>query len=78
MQTNVQKWGNSLAIRIPSYIAQQLSLEKGDLVDIITDNQQISIRPKKFFLADMLNQITEANLHDEEWDDFSVRGKEIW
>lgn len=78
MQTNVQKWGNSLAIRIPSYIAHQLSLEKGDVVDIITDNQQISIRPKRLSLADMLNQITEDNLHDHDWGDCAAKGKEIW
>lgn len=78
MQTNLQKWGNSLGVRIPSFITSQLSLHPGDSVDIIAENQQISIRPRKNSLTMMLAQITEENIHDLEWDDSDVKGREVW
>jgi antitoxin MazE len=77
MQTNLQKWGNSLAIRIPSFITNQLSLHPGDSVDLIANNQQIHIIPKKHSLVKMLSQITEENIHDQEWSD-DIKGKEVW
>jgi antitoxin MazE len=78
MQTNLQKWGNSLAVRIPSFITNQLSLHPGDSVDLIANNQQISIRPRKKSLAVMLAQITEKNIHDQEWESVDIKGKETW
>lgn len=32
---HVSKWGNSLAVRIPSHIVKQLSLQEGDNVDAV-------------------------------------------
>lgn len=78
MQTNIQKWGNSLGVRIPSFIINQLSLHPGDAVDIIVDNQQISIRPKKNSLALMLDQINKENIHNIEWENSDAKGKESW
>jgi antitoxin MazE len=78
MQTNLQKWGNSLGVRIPSFITNQLSLHPGDSVDIVAENQQISIRPKKQSLAIMLDQITEENIHTLELEDSESRGREVW
>ena len=34
MQTSIQKWGNSLGIRIPSVYAKELDLLDGSIVDI--------------------------------------------
>lgn len=78
MQANIQKWGNSLAIRIPSYVANKLSIENGDTVDLIANDHQIIIQPKKHSLASMLDQITEENLHKQEWNDLDKKGREAW
>ncbi|MEK6733704.1 MAG: AbrB/MazE/SpoVT family DNA-binding domain-containing protein [Pseudomonadota bacterium] len=78
MQTNIQKWGNSLAVRIPSYIANKLSIECGDSIDLIANDHQITIRPRKNSLTSMLDKITEENIHNIEWDDSDIKGKELW
>lgn len=78
MQTKIQKWGNSLGIRIPNFIANQLSLNSGDLVDITLEKEQISIRHKKQSLSIMLDQITEKNIHNSEWEDSDIKGQESW
>ena len=78
METNIQKWGNSLGVRIPQHIIQQLSLHSGAVVDITVENNHIVLYPKKYDLSAMLNNITKNNLHSAEWDDDSTKGKEEW
>ena len=78
MQTKIQKWGNSLGIRIPNFIANKLSLNSGDLVDITVEKEQISIRHKKQSLSITLDQITEKNIHNSEWEDSDIKGQESW
>jgi len=68
MITHVQKWGNSLAIRIPSLAAREMMLMPGHSVDLEVDESHLvitPIRPKKFTLATLLKQITPKNLHAE-------------
>jgi antitoxin MazE len=78
MQSNLQKWGNSLGVRIPSHIAQKLSLHPGTIVNIVANDQQISIIPKKYTLSDMLSKITKENIHNLEWDGSDEVGLEEW
>lgn len=79
METKVQKWGNSLAVRIPNSYAKDINLKQGSLINILKDNDKIIIKPKreKPRLSDLLSQITEENLH-EEIDTGKNVGKEIW
>ena len=68
MSTKIQKWGNSLAIRIPKSYAEALKFSEGSDVKfkIIKDKLVIS-RKKKFEyrLNDLLGNVTEKNLHKE-------------
>jgi antitoxin MazE len=41
MKTIVQKWGNSLGIRIPSVFAKQLNIKKGSYIEIIEDQGKL-------------------------------------
>ena len=78
MEAKIQKWGNSLGIRIPIGITKELSLENGSIVDIAEKNNQILIKPvKKRSLADLLSKVTDENIHDE-FDFGNPVGKEIW
>ena len=78
MKAKIQKWGNSLGVRIPSIIAKDLSLDNGATVDIFEDSGQIVIRPiKKRNLKMMLDSITDGNVHTE-IDFGSSEGKENW
>lgn len=46
MNLQISKWGNSLAMRIPSEIASRLSLREGDTVDAqLTVDGALTIRP---------------------------------
>ena len=78
METVVKKWGNSLGIRIPNFIARELSLKDGSFVDINDKGKEIIIKPiQKNKLSDMLNKINKQNLHGEIETGEPV-GKEVW
>ena len=79
MKTKVQKWGNSLGVRIPKSITDQKSLRDGHSVFVLLKNNQIVIEPveEDLSLESLLSQVTSDNLYAEtEW--FDVQGKEIW
>lgn len=80
MESRVQKWGNSLAVRIPRAFAAEMSLEEGSEVHMDLDGDSIRLRPVRppaYRLADLLSGITPDNLHGEE-DLGPPAGNEIW
>ena len=80
MQTKIQKWGNSLAIRIPKSFALNVNLKQNELVDISIDKGKIIISPiaqKEYSLEELLKGVSENNLHSE-FDTGAPAGKEIW
>ncbi len=80
MLAKVQKWGNSLALRIPMSYALEAKLEKDSDVDISLVEGKLVIRPIvtiKPDLAHLLGGITDDNLHDE-CDTGDAVGKENW
>ena len=60
MTTTVQKWGNSLGIRVPKAIAEQVQLENGSEVEFDTSKGVLTIRPvrrrrrSKYKLSELL------------------------
>lgn len=55
--TTVQKWGNSLGVRIPKSVAEQVQLREGTPVEFATAGGVLTIRPKrrrKYSLAQLL------------------------
>ena len=68
MKTTVQKWGNSLAIRVPKSIAQQAGLKVKDGLDIEVRKGALVLRPhlrRVYWLEDLLKRITPRNVHKE-------------
>ena len=68
METRVQKWGNSLVLRIPKPFASQIGLEPNSPVELSLRGTELIIAPVKspgLKLDDLLAQVTEQNLHDE-------------
>ena len=64
----VQKWGNSLAVRIPINLASQIDLQEGTEVDILLDEGSIVVSPKrrrKYDLQDLLRNCKPTQLHGE-------------
>ena len=78
MESIIQKWGNSLGIRIPKAIASELKLIDGTHVDLKYEEDKIVIYPiRKILLAEKLEKITKNNLHSEVKTGHSV-GNETW
>lgn len=77
MQARIQKWGNSLGVRIPIRLAKQLKLHENSPVSLEIEGDRIVIQPPKYDLNEMLSDITPENLHHEILDDLP-KGSEEW
>jgi len=78
MDAIIQKWGNSLGVRIPNSIAKDLNLENGSHVEILDEDGKILILPhEKKSLIEKLARITTENIHKEISNGLSV-GNEEW
>lgn len=80
MLSKIQKWGNSLALRIPKTFAEEAGLDNDSPVEIRIVDGQIHIVPVQeihYELEDLLAGITVDNLHDEV-DTGDARGNEVW
>ena len=80
MRVQIQKWGNSLALRIPKAYVHETNLCQGATVDIGVKERCIIVKPlleKKFSLKSLLVGVNKINSYKEE--DFGERqGLEIW
>jgi antitoxin MazE len=63
----VQRWGNSLAVRIPASIAKQLRILEGTAIEISVDDGTLVVRPRRrrYRLKDLLRNCKPAQLHGE-------------
>jgi antitoxin MazE len=80
MQTKIQKWGNSLGLRIPKSFAEEAGVQAGSLVDLSIKNGDLIVQPvrrPRIKLASLLKKITSRNLHKEVSTGDAV-GKEVW
>lgn len=80
MKTRVQKWGNSLALRIPKSFATEVGLRENLAVDISIREGRLVVQPQPeehLRLKDLLQDITDENLHHE-WKTGPAVGKETW
>lgn len=72
MCTNVTRWGNSLAIRLPKNIAAELQLKEDSTVDLTIEGGRIVLTPTrhKYDMAELVAGIQPNNLHSEtDWGD---------
>jgi antitoxin MazE len=80
MKTRAQKWGNSLAIRVPKSVAQQVGLKEQDDLEIEVQDGNVVLKPqlqRVYRLEDLVKQITTKNLHGEV-DTGTPVGREVW
>ena len=79
MQTQIGKWGNSLAVRIPGTYAKDLDLKEGMELDVSLVEGGILLRPhpRPYSLDELVSRITPENTHEEtNWGE--PRGHEAW
>ncbi len=79
MQARIQKWGNSLAVRIPKPFALEIGLEQNSLVAVSISEGKLVLEPVKpvYSLEELLAQVTQDNLH-QEIETGSAVGSEAW
>lgn len=79
MKTTVQKWGNSLAIRIPRNITNETKVYEGCSVNIMVEDGKIILSPaaREYSLQELLNKISDENIHSEV-STGEPEGGEIW
>lgn len=67
MQLTIKKWGNSVGVRIPHTILNELNLNIEHQVDMRIENGKIVIEPihNEYPLEQLLAGVTPDNLHQE-------------
>ena len=80
MKTRVQKWGNSLALRIPKSFATEAGLREDAPVELSLVKGKVVVQPvapEPPTLKELLRGVTDENLHNE-WDTGPAVGREVW
>jgi len=80
MLTKVQKWGNSLALRIPKAFALDAQLDNDSVVEVSLVDGQIVIKPVQsptWTLEKLLAGVNSENIHTEA-DTGEAIGNEVW
>ncbi len=82
MTTKIQKWGNSLAVRVPKTLAKHLKLKAGTTVSLVQKARSFEVlaepvKKGKYTLEELVARITRENRHEEiDWG--KPVGKEVW
>ncbi|HEY6200679.1 MAG TPA: AbrB/MazE/SpoVT family DNA-binding domain-containing protein [Candidatus Binatia bacterium] len=80
MRVRVQKWGNSLAVRIPKPLAEDAEVKQGTILNLAVSDGRVIATPvesRKWSLKQLLARVNKNNLHAEA--DFGRPvGREIW
>ena len=82
MKTKAQKWGNSLAVRVPKHVVQETGIGPNDDLEVEVVRGKIVLTPVRetvleYRLSDLLKKVTKKNIHREtDWG--KPRGKEVW
>ncbi len=79
MRASIARWGNSLALRLPRKLAENIRLVEGATVDLRIENGALVVVParKRYRLADLLTETKpEARQGETDWG--ASRGKEVW
>jgi antitoxin MazE len=82
MRAQLKKWGNSLALRVPTGLLAELNLSENSTVDLRVEDGKLIIAPMqkkkwKYSLEELLAGVSEENIHPEtDWG--SAVGEELW
>lgn len=80
MEARLQKWGNSLGIRIPAQLLKSLKLKENDFISIVEEDGKIIIsksNKNRISLKELFNRYN-GNMDVESYDWGEARGREIW
>jgi antitoxin MazE len=64
MAVTLQKWGNSVGVRLPKPMLEQLGLAEGAHVEVLVEGDHLVIRRQRLKLTDLLAQCRPENRPD--------------
>jgi antitoxin MazE len=80
MSVMLHRWGNSVGLRLPKPLLEQLGLKEGSEVDVKVEGDRLVIerhRPRRLTLQDVLKGFTPEDRPGEvDWG--PPVGKEVW
>lgn len=80
MRIQIQKWGNSLAFRLPKVFAREAKVRQGSAVELSFASGKLILTPvakSSYTLKSLLARVSKRNVHREE--DFGrSTGQETW
>ena len=67
MEVKISKWGNSVALRLPKSITDDLKVYEGDILNITIKENKLVAEPirKKYSLKELLKNTNNSNIHSE-------------
>ena len=68
MKTEFVKWGNSLALRVPSAFAKEVGATEGKIVDMTVERGALVVKVvkrRRYVLEELIDGITKQNRHPE-------------
>ena len=80
MFTKVQKWGNSLAVRLPKSIAKESLLKEGSEVNLGIQGRDVVIslsKKPRYTLKELMKDFDKKKQH-KEFDWGKPMGSEVW
>ena len=80
MMTKVQRWGNSLAVRIPKSFAEEVGLKDNSPVELRLVEGGLLVEPaseRPPSLDELLEGVSDSNIHGEV-DTGPAQGSEVW
>jgi antitoxin MazE len=83
MKTEFLKWGNSLALRVPSAFAKEIGATEGKRAEMTVESGALVVKivsakkRRRYRLEQLIERITKENCHPEtDWG--PPVGNEIW
>jgi antitoxin MazE len=77
MRVEVQKWGNSAAIRVPAPALKDAGMQVGQSLELRVEDGKLVLEPATESLDELVARITPQNSHSLALDGPAV-GAEVW
>ena len=77
MRVEVQKWGNSAAVRVPAQALKDAGIQLGQSLELVIEDGKLVLGPAAERLEDLLARMSPENLHDLVFEG-AATGAEAW
>ena len=79
----INKWGNSLAVRIPNILIRELNLKNEAPIDIVVENGKIVIVPQNISIKEKIAEKfaqfeASSDIISDDYDWGDAVGDEVW